>query len=170
MFWDPVSVGGEPGEVGNSAAFFSSRIAFLRATRQMVGSTFQYLTMPLHIALVGLLEFIVEIMVLFTSGIGGSAGTLEDVSSASMSNSGTGVSELFTFGQVNLQLVEVLVTSVVLVITCANAFAPKAASGGHNLMILYYLSITMIIAGVLMLVVPAAASSMFHSILEGTPS
>ena len=51
MFWDSIRVGGEPGEVGAASAFFSSRIAFMRATRDMVASTFQYLTVPLHIAL-----------------------------------------------------------------------------------------------------------------------
>ena len=169
IFWDSIRMGGEPGEVGSAAAFFSSRIAFLRATRQMVASTFQYLTLPLHIALVALLEFIVEIMGLFTLSVGGSASTLEDVSSDTLSTAGLAISDLFTFGQVNLQLIDILVTSVVLVLTGANAFAPKAASGGHSYKFLYNLSINMAITGVLMLMVPHFAGSMFNSILTDTP-
>ena len=169
MFWDSISVGGEPGEVGDASAFFSSRIAFLRATRQMVASTFQYLAVPLHIALVALLEFIVEIMRLFTQGVGGSAETMEAVADPTLQSTGLAVGDLFTFGQVNLTLVDVLVTSVVLVITGANAFAPKAASGGHGYKFLFNLSLTMAITGVLMLGVPRFANSMFESILEGTP-
>ena len=168
MFWDSISIGGEPGKVGEASAFFSSRIAFLRATRQMVATTFQYLTLPLHVALVALLEFILEIMGLFTNSIGGSAVALDKVSSP-MSSSSLDMAELFTFGQVNLQLVDILVTSVVLVITGANAFAAKAASGGHSLKLLYHLSVTMLVSGGLMLAVPRLASSIFQSILDGHP-
>ena len=63
----------------------------------------------------------------------------------------------------------ILVTSVVLVITAANAFAPKAAAGGHNYKILFYLSMTMGITGFLMLAIPSLAGSMFNSILNSTP-
>jgi archaellum biogenesis protein FlaJ (TadC family) len=60
------------------------------------------------------------------------------------------------------------VTSVVLVLTVANSFAPKAAAGGHGYLFLYNLTINMIIAGVLMLAVPVAAGSIFNSILNQT--
>ena len=108
-------------------------------------------------------------MGLFTSGVMGDAEALEDVTTSALSTSGLEMTDLFTFGQVNLQLVDILVTSVIIVITGANAFAPKAASGGHNYKVLFHLSITMVVAGALMLVVPRSASSMFHKILSGTP-
>ena len=170
MFWDSINVGGEPGDVGDASAFYSSRIAFLRATRGLVATTFQYLTMPLHVAMVGLLEFILEIMGLFSGGIGTDFESLEDATSDSqLTSTDLGISDLFTFGQVNLQLVGVLVTSVVLVLTITNAFAPKAAAGGHNYKFLFNLAANMIITGVLMLAVPRFASSMFTTILNSTP-
>ena len=169
MFWDSIRVGGEPGEVGTAAAFFSSRIAFLRATRHMVAATFQYLTLPLHIALVALLEFIVEIMRVFSSSVGGNAETLGEASDSTLAESNLAMADLFTFGQVNLQLVDILVTSVVLVITLANAFAPKAAAGGHSYKFLYNLSVYMAITGALMLAVPGLAGSLFNSILTSSP-
>ena len=163
MFYNPLSLGGDPARVGTASAFFSSRIAFLRASRTMVASTFRYLTLPLHAAMVGLLEFIVEIMTLFSTKVDDSA-----ISGDALSNLSTNFStdELFTFGQVNIQLVEFLVTFVVLVLTAANAFAPKWADGGHNFKILHNASITMAITGLLVLAIPIFAHAMFKSIVD----
>ena len=169
MFWDPIRMGGEPGDVGRAAAFYSSRIAFLRATRDLVATTFGWLALPLHIALVALLEFILEIMGQFTHGLAGNAVSLDGEAASTLSGSGLSVTELFTFGQVNLDLVGVLVTSVVLVLTGANSFAPKAASGGHGYKLLYGLSINMMITGFLIVVVPRVAGSFFQGILSATP-
>ena len=164
MFWTSLSLGGDPAKVGEAASRFSSKIAFLRATRFLTAATFQWLTFPLHLAMVGLLEFIVEIMNLF--------GTSIAENSASISGSDAGVpagltvGDLFTFGQANLTLVEILVTTVVLVLTGANAFAPKAAGGGHNLKVAYNLSITLVLSGVLIIAVPMFAQAIFASIVE----
>ena len=166
MFWDPINAGGEPGKVGEAAAFFCSRIAFLRASRQLVAATFSWLALPLHVALVALLEFILEIMGLFTLDTVTGISNIAEESSA-IAETSLPIADLFTFGQVNLDLVGVLVTSVVLVLTFGNAFAPKAADGGHSYKFVYNLAITMMISGFLMLAVPRFASSIFQSILEG---
>ena len=163
MFWNPLSLGGDPGAVGNASAYFSSRIAFLRATRSMVASTFRYLTLPLHTAMVALLEFIVEVMRLFGSSLEGSEAAVASRSNASGAIS-TG--DLITFGQVDLGMVSLLVTFVVIVLTGANAFAPKFADGGHPLKIAYNLSTTMVITGGLLLIVPAFAQALFGSIVQ----
>lgn len=72
-----------------------------------------------------------------------------------------------TFGQVDIGMVSFLVTFVVLVLTFVNALAPKAADGGHSFKILYNLSRTMVITGVLILLVPWFADSLFGSIMNG---
>jgi archaellum biogenesis protein FlaJ (TadC family) len=113
--------------------------------------------------MVGLLEFIVEIMSLFSSKVRDSQQALSGSATVVGEYS---VAELFTFGQVNMPLVDGLVTIVVLVLTCADAFAPKAASGGENLKTAYNLAIMMMISGGLMVGVPAAAHSIFSSILD----
>ena len=166
MFWDSIDVGGEPGKVGESAAFFSSRIAFLRATRDMMASTFSWLAVPLHISLIALMEFIPVIMGLFSLESISELGTEYGESGSVLSETSLVVSDLFTFGQINLELVNVLVTSVVLTLTFSNAFAPKAAAGGHNFKFLFNLSILMIITSALMLLVPSMAGNLFDSIAE----
>ena len=63
-------------------------------------------------------------------------------------------------------MVHLLVTTVVLVLTGANAFAPKAAEGGHPIKIVYNLSITMMLTGGIVIGVPAFAQSLFGSIVN----
>ena len=163
IFYKSISMGGEPGQVASASAFYASQIAFLRAKRSMVAATFSYLIFPLHLAMVGLLEFIVEIMDLFSSSVKESQ---EALSGSSKLASQYSVTELFTFGQVNLLLVDSLVTTVVVVLTVVNAFAPKAASGGGSLRTLYNLAIMMMLSGALMLGVPWGAHAIFSSILN----
>ena len=162
-FYKSISMGGEPGQVASASAFYSSQIAFLRPKRSMVSATFPYLIFPLHVAMVGLLEFIVEIMDLFSESVKDSQEALAGSSSLGTQFS---VTELFTFGQINLQLVDTLVTTVVLVLTCVNSFAPKATAGGGNLRTVYNLAVMMVISGGLMIGVPAVARSVFSSILN----
>ena len=163
MFWHSLSPGGDAAKVGAAAAFFSSKIAFLRATRGMVASTFRWLILPLHIAMVGLLEFVLEIMALFSKSIGDSSGSLDMMAGLPDSLSQGG---LFTFGQLDLGMVNWLVTLVVLVLTGANAYAPKAAEGGHNMKVAYNLSIMMFLTGALMIAVPWGANAIFSSIVS----
>ena len=161
MFSNPIGYGGNPAKVGEASSRYSSKIAFLRATRAMVSSTFRYLTLPLHVAMVGLLEFIVVIMGLFATTIGGS--TQEAAQSSDLPGS-LNTDQLFAFGQIDMNLVESLVTMVVLVLTLTNSYAPKAAEGGHNLKIVHNLSINMTLTGAMMLGIPILATAIFSSI------
>lgn len=163
MFYKSISMGGEPGRVGSSSAYYASRIAYLRAKRTMVASTFNWLVLPMHIAMVGLLLFIVEIMSLFSSQIAESQAALADSSTL---NNQYAVDELFTFGQIDLGMVGFLVTTVVLVLTAVNTFAPKAAAGGSNLKLVYHGSIMLALTGAMMMGVPRFANSIFETIVN----
>ncbi len=166
MFWDAIDLGGEPGKVGNAASMFASKIAFLRASRSMVASTFKWLILPLHSAMVGLMLFIPEIIKLFTLKIAEAQASLSEGGSTNIPNSSISVDQLFSFGNVDLGLITALVTLVVLVLTAANAFAPKAAEGGHPIKTMYNLGILLFITGALMILVPLFAQSIFSSIVE----
>ena len=163
MFYKSIKMGGEPGRVGASSAFYASKIAFLRAKRTMVASTFNWLVLPMHIAMVGLLEFIVQIMSLFSQKIAESQANLAE---SSTPGDQYAVTELFTFGQIDMGLVGFLVTTVVLVLTAVNTFAPKAAAGGSTLKLVYHGAIMMAVSGAMMMSVPRFADSIFGSILN----
>jgi flagellar protein FlaJ len=165
MFWDSINMGGEPGKVGMASALYSSKIVFLRATRTMVAATFKWLILPLHAAMVGLLQFIPEIMTLFTQQIKESSEALTQSSSSNLPNSDVPIGQIFAFGNVNLQMVSILVLFVTIALTVANSFAPKAAEGGHNLKVVYNLAVNMALTGVLMVAVPMFARAIFKSVV-----
>jgi flagellar protein FlaJ len=166
MFYDAMSLGGDAGKIGFATSFYSSKIAFLRATRSMVASTFRWLVFPLHVSMVGLLIFIPQVMGLFTQSINNSADTLAATSGTNLPNSSMPIGDIFSFGQVNLELINILVTLVVLVLTMANSYAPKAADGGSNIKFFYNLAIMMALTGLLLLIIPVFATSLFESITE----
>ena len=170
MFTDSIEVGGEPGKVGKASSFYSSKIAYMRANRRLVAATFKWLVYPLHVAMIGLLVFIGKLMGLFTldsiaevTSIGADAGN-------SLGSNALAVGEMFTFGQVDTELVDILVTGVALVLTLANAFAPKAADGGSSIKFVNNMAIMMTLTGIIMVVVPAVADSLFSSILTSRPT
>ena len=166
MFRDALTLGADAGKAGAASALFSSKIAYLRANRAMVAVTFKYLIFPLHTAMIALLLFIPEIMKLFSINIQESSKFLTEGSSSSLPNSSLPIGELFTFGDINLGLVNFLVTFVVVVLTGADAFAPKAAEGGSNLKLAYNMAIMLTLSGLLMIGVPMFARSMFQSIIS----
>ncbi len=166
MFWDALDLGGEPGKAGNASSLFASQISFLRATRGMVAATFRWLVLPLHLAMTGLMLFIPEIMKLFTQQIAESARSIQEGNESRGGATSVPVGDLFAFGTVNISLVTTLVTFVVVVLTVANAYAPKAAEGGHSLKLASSLSTMILITGILMVIIPILARGLFSSIVN----
>ena len=108
-------------------------------------------------------------MGLFSQGLQTDAGLLQEATSSSAASQAFSASSAFTFGQVNLQVVSILTTAVILVLTIANAFAPKGAEGGHSYKLVFNPAITMVISGFLMLAVPKMANSIFETITDISP-
>ncbi len=165
IFWDALTIGGNPLETGKNAAFFASSIAMLREKRALVANTFTFLVIPLHLAMIGLLIFIMNVMELF-------AGELNDQTAPDISATGASVPDVAnvsgfnTFANVDFAFLNILVISVVLSLTVANALAPHSASGGHRFRFLLGLGVMMIISGAMMTLVPPMAQSIFSTITE----
>ena len=161
MFWDGIKLGGEPERVGLFASLFSMKVALLRAKRGLISSTFTWLVIPLHVALTGLLVFILQIMDIFQS-------TLANIGNVDLSETSSAISPtpFSGFNPGDTSIFVWLVMLVILVLTAANAFAPKAAEGGHNLKLLYNLGIMAAISGIManLLIVPMAVSAIFSNL------
>jgi flagellar protein FlaJ len=162
IFWDALTIGGNPLTTGKTAAFFSSEIALLREKRSLVAQTFGYLTIPLHAAMVGLLIFIVNVMQLFASSMlsdtidpNETGAPIPDIANSSGFN---------TFANVNFEFLNIIITAVVVVFTIANAVAPWAASGGHRMRVGYQIGVMMIVSGVLMTIIPPLSRMVFATI------
>ena len=164
IFWDALTIGGNPLITGKTAAFFSAEISLLREKRALVAQTFGYLTVPLHAAMVGLLIFIVNVMQLFAESM------LSDTESADPSASGAPIPDIAdssgfnTFANVNFELLNIIITMVVVVFTIANAVAPWAASGGHRMRAGYQIGVMMVVSGICMTIIPPLSRMIFTTI------
>ena len=156
MLVDGVEMGAAPEEVGEIASSFSSRIAELRELRQLTASSFSFLVLPMHTAMTGLLLFVVEIVATFDAQLKEAATGIVGEAVSGQGPAGS-VPGMDIFQSQDLTLIRGMVTMVILVLTVANALAPKYAGGGNNLVIALNLSITSFISGVNMIAVPMVA-------------
>ena len=161
MFVDGVALGGAPDKVGAIAAEYSMDAALMRARRNVSATPFAFLTIPLHFAMTGLMVFILEIMKAFNERITAALAELEAQSS------GAGLEALPAipvFQPQNMTMITYLTVAALLAYTISNALAPKFAKGGHPLLIATFGSITCIMTGFNMLIVPIVAGKI---LLEG---
>lgn len=160
IFWDGVTLGGEPERVGNDASSFAMKIALLRAKRGLIGSGILWLTIAMHIVLTALVVFIYQIFITFSELVqsvmpeGGATQLVPGIPAFGVYNSGSA----------ELNLLHFMVIVIVVVLTFANAFAIYATSGGHIYKLSFYLAMTMAIAGAAMVFVPPVVNMMFLKI------
>ena len=154
MFVDGVDLGGAADKVGNIAAEFSMDAALMRARRTVSAAPFAYLTIPLHFAMTGLMTFILEIMRAFNQVI---TLAVEDLASQPGNALGA-LPPLPLFQPQNMLMITSLTVAALLAYTVANALAPKFAKGGHPLLICSFGSITCLMTGFNMLVIPPIAA------------
>lgn len=159
-FWDGVSLGGDPQEVGNQSSLFAMRVALLRAKRRMVSSSFTWLCIAMHAAIVSLLVFIYEVMQTFSGALQSMGGAENGV----LSEMPSLPSFTFLLGGSQLELLHSVVIAVIIVLTGANAIAIKVTGGGHSYKFLFFLSITLAISGACFIFIPDLVAMIFGSL------
>jgi flagellar protein FlaJ len=158
MFRDAMALGAEAEDAGKRASAYAVRLGLLRARRKLVSKPFGWLAFTMHGAVVLLLVFVTEVMTTF----GGMIGTIEaEIPGAATSSA---VGGFFMFDFAGLQLLNTLVTPVILVLTVVNAVAPKLADGGHNSKLFFNLSITMGVSGICLIMVPHLTAIIFGGV------
>ena len=125
-----------------------------------MGATFGWLSIPMHGAITALLIFIVNSMALFGKTIGEAQVGERATSSHALAVG----ANLGGFQGADMALLSTLVMVVMVVLTISNAYAVKAAEGGHSNKLFYHLAIMMTITGVTLLLVPAAVDMIFGNI------
>jgi flagellar protein FlaJ len=157
MFHDANRLGGDPEEVGNRSSVVAMTLDFLRAKRNQVSSSFGLLAIGMHAALVALLVFVVQVILMF-------AATVDGVYTQAVSQAQTKAVEVFSFNFQSVQLLETLALPCIVVLSITNAFAIRAADGGNGYKIFTYLGTTLGLAGVGLVIVPMLADKIFGSI------
>ena len=154
MFVDGVNLGGPPERVGGIASKYAMEVALLRDRRTVSALPFAMLTIPLHFAMSALMVFILEIMITFNTQISGAIGELQE------SSGGQGMAllpPLPVFQSQDMGALSLITTVALISITIANSLAPKFAMGGSPLVAALFGSITFIMTGLNMLLIPAIA-------------
>lgn len=169
IFYDSVAAGGEPGQVGKTASFYASKIAYLREKRSLVATTFGYLLPPLHASIVGLLVFIINVLGLFSTTLLKSAPAADVISGTGNSAAATAAASFGAFTSLNIEFLNVLVMTVAIVLTFGNAMVTSIVSGGHRLRMAFSFSMMCLISGGLMTVLPGMAASVFETITATPP-
>ncbi len=154
IFRDAVEMGADPQVAGEQSSLYAMKITLLRAKRKLVSSGFSWLCILMHATVCALMLFICGVLKVFSGALEG----MEEL------NAVEGSSNLPTFGffgeTTQLQLFGNMVTIVILIFTVSNAFAIRAAYGGHHYKFLFYFGILMAISGISFLIVPHIVNTM----------
>jgi flagellar protein FlaJ len=161
IFWDGIACGGDPGKVSGQASMFALKVSLLRAKRSMVAGGFSYLCLAMQAVLSLLMIGIYNILFGFSTAVASMAPAGQEGMEA--------LSQLpafafFSQGNSQLPVLNLMVTSMVLMLTAVNALAVKVVEGGSNLKILYYLGITLMITGLCLTFVPGIVQGMFSTL------
>ncbi len=160
IFWDGVRLGGDAEGISRLASALAMKVSLLRASRKLVSSTFTFVMIPLHVALLSILLFVSQVLVIFGTKMVEVQSQGLDTSVASDAS----VTPTLLFAAPNMAFVRSFIVAVILVLTLANTFAPYAASGGHPYKLCLYGAIMCFLSGVAMLVIPAVVQALFASV------
>jgi len=147
MFNDAARLGGDPEEVGERSSLVATTLNFLRARRSQVSSSFGILAFVMHAALVMLLVFVVQVILLFGKVVQG-------VYTQGVEEAQTKALEVFSFSFEGVQLLETLALPCILVMSVTTAVAVMSADGGSGYKLSGYLAVTLGLSGIGLVVVP----------------
>jgi flagellar protein FlaJ len=165
-FWDAIDLGGDPEKVGRFAADMALKVSLLRAKRKLVSSTFNYVVIPMHIALVGTLVFISEVVSAFNTKLVEAQAIVGGENATTINPQDIGIPGALTFQNFDTGFIKLMVLTVIVMLTVVNAFAPRAAAGGHNFKMALFGAMTLCATGAVLLLVPPLASNMFSDTLS----
>ena len=157
MFNDATRLGGDPEEVGERSSLVAMTLEFLRAKRGQVSSSFTFLALGMHAALVALLMFVVQVILLFGRAV-------EGIYTEAVEAAQTTAVDVFSLSFESVRLLEVLALPFILILSVTIAFAITAADGGNRYKIYTYLGVTLGLAGVGLVIVPTMADKIFSSV------
>ncbi|MDD5189763.1 MAG: hypothetical protein PHE50_01830 [Dehalococcoidales bacterium] len=156
IFWDGVTLGGEPERVGNEASAFAMQIAHLREQRKLISSGLLWLALAMHVVLTIVVVFIDQTITTFTTLVN----TIVPDGSVNTGVPGLQSFGVFGGGSLELNMLHFMVLIIVVVLTVANAVAIHATDGGHIYKFFFYLAITLAFSGLALVLVPPIVNMM----------
>lgn len=165
-FWDGNDWGGDPEKIGSYTADMALRVWLLRAKKKLVSSTFNYVIVPMHIALTGTLVFISEVVSAFNTKLVEAQDVASTENTSTINPEDIGIPGALSFQSFDTGFMATMVMVVILSLTLINGFAPGAAAGGHTYKMAFFGAITMVTSGLILLALPPMADSLFSDALS----
>lgn len=156
IFWDGVTLGGEPEKVGNEASAFAMQIAHLREQRKLISSGLLWLALAMHAVLTVVVVFIDQTIVTFVSLVN----TVTPEGNGAQIVPGMDSFGIFGSGSLEMNMLHFMVMVIVFVLTIANAVAIHATDGGHIYKLAFYMAITLAFSGLALVFVPPVVNMM----------
>ena len=175
MLRDGAELGGRTDRVGEICSDYALQVSELRESRRLTSATFSYLSVPMHATVVFILVFVFQIVSVFSSKLSEVSSKMKEgaFSTDTVNTSATvppGINlpaggdmtgGLDMFATQDIGTLGGIIVFVIVVLTIANALAPKFAAGGSHLMITAYLSIMCLASGGLMFIIPLFTEALF---------
>ncbi|MEE8471627.1 MAG: hypothetical protein V3S82_00505 [Dehalococcoidia bacterium] len=158
MFYDAIELGGDPAKAGYQASLFANKITLLRAQRKSISSSFGWLSLAMHGAIIGLLIFIAEVIGIFGEMVATAQESMPAVTD------GPAMGAFTTFNMAGLDIMTSLVFPLVVAFTVGNAMAPSIVDGGSRLKAMRNMGFTLGLSGFCLVAFPFIAKSLFASI------
>ena len=178
MLVDGVEAGGPPADVGKMCSDYALNVTQLRSQRSLTANSFAFLTVPMHGAMVFVMLFVLGIIANFNvrleavsaelleqaRGEVGVPSALEGFRGIDIARGSELTGALDVFGGQDITYISVVIVAVVFTLTIANTMAPKFATGGNNLKIASFLSVMLIVTGLVLAVVPTLTDALFPAV------
>ena len=175
MLRDGAELGGRTDRVGEICSDYALQVSELRESRRLTSATFSYLSVPMHATVVFILVFVFQIVSVFSSKLSEVSSKVKEGSFSTdavntnatvppginLPAGGDMTGGLDMFATQDIGTLGGIIVFVIVVLTIANALAPKFAAGGSHLMITFYLSIMCLASGGLMFIIPLFTEALF---------
>ena len=154
VFYDAVTVGGDPEEVSGLCSMFTAQTSLLRAKRRGVSSTFNWLTLTMHSALSVLLLLVLNIVLSFRS-------MMQDVIDPDLTANAAQKLEvpLLNYNSGQMAFLREMTIGMLFLLIVVNSIAIVASDGGFKHKICFYACLLMVVSSVSFFVVPPVVRS-----------
>ncbi len=152
IFTEAVGLGGDPETAGELTSTFAMKTAMLRAKRRGVAETFSWLIIVMHGVMAALMVFLLGILNQFSIRL---TEAMTSMGGSDQAMGAMGLQNMFAFNAPQMQFLEQVTVGMVTMLALANAFAVVASQGAHLLKITLYLSVLLLLSGILILIGPS---------------
>ncbi|MBZ0301539.1 MAG: type II secretion system F family protein [Anaerolineae bacterium] len=155
IFYGAIKIGGDPERVGYLCSLFTSKTSRLRSKRRMTSAMFAGLTTVMQAVIAGLMMFVLSVVLNFAAMVS----TLMPTAEGATDGQATINMGMASFTPAELQFLSSLTVTMIILMAVVTALAIILSDGGYKLKMTLYLSMTIFISGVSMLVVPPVVAS-----------